>query len=423
MNFCKAVFDLRMVCVCVVFLGSSAAVADSIHMKNGDVLSGRLVSYRDGFCVFSTNYDAAIRVRFEDILGITTDDVYQALFSNGDILSGRIVYSQDHNFIESESLGKIQASVGSIKELTRVFSKQLTKADVGASVNGGDKVFGEEDEKHAPLDFLTGSTILLAPGKYEVDFGISHKNSHESYSLPVAGYFQRSSYSARQLVFGATLRAGIANNVEGWISVPFGYTNIEQVSTNEYVRQNESWNIGDISFGAGYQLSHETAKLPAISTTLAVSAPTGKKRYRDLTKNWLDPSDTGSGHWTVSPGVSFVRTTDPAILFGGVNFQYSAPRKIDGYRIKPGWGAGFYIGMGFALNEHLSFGTRISYSHQSRIEVDGQKIYGSDSDPVDISFSASYRLYDGLIATPQVTFGLNDDAGKTAMSIRLRKQF
>lgn len=414
----------RITLALISALVPQAIYADTLHLKNGDVISGRVISYKGGLCIFSTNYGATIQVSTNDVHGIATDEAYQITFDNEDMLSGRLVYGKEQSSVESERFGIINIKAGSIKSMTRDFaSLPPNRKAPGAGTSVVEKSFGEEIEEQAPLDFLTGTTVLLAPGKYEIDFGISHKSSRESFSLPAAGYFQRSTYAARQLTFDTTLRAGIADGIEGWISLPFSYTRIEQVSSNEYVRQNESWNLGDISFGMGYQFTQETARLPAISGTLGISAPTGKKKYRDITKNWLDPSDNSSGHWTITPGLSFVRTTDPAILFGGVNFQYAVPKTIDGHRIKPGWGAGLYLGMGFALNEHLSVGTRVSYSHQGRLEADGEKIYGSDIDPLDISFSASYRLIDTWVITPQVTFGLNDDAGQAAMSIRLRKQF
>lgn len=274
-----------------------------------------------------------------------------------------------------------------------------------------------------PLDFLAGSTVLLAPGKLELEWALQYKQARTSHSLMNVGYFQMSAQNSTQLEWATTLRAGLAHDVEAWLSLPLTHTGIEQVSTNEYVRSASQWALGDISAGLQYQWLRETAQWPAVSLTMTFSAPTGKKRYYPPEETWRDPLSNGSGHWSLAPGIAFVRSSDPAMLFGGLNYRWSLERRIDAYRVQPGAGLAGYLGLGLALNDKLSVGTRVSFSHYRNLRVDGQTIAGSGKDPLDLSLSASYRAFEQWTISPQVSFGLNDEAGPAYVSLRMNRRF
>lgn len=392
------------------------ANADTLRATNGDVFSGKVITYQDGMCIFRTSYGSNIKVESGSIEAIFTDEVYAVFLNGGDKLIGRLV---DHNggfAIESPAFGIVEIEFHQISYLVRNYSAENEdfREEDG---------FGEEGQSQPPLNFLTGSTVLLAPGKYELEFGVGYKQVRESYLLPAAGYFQRSSYLARQVTFDASLRGGLHPGVEGWLSIPYSYSYVEQVSTNEYVRDADAWDLGDVSFGLQYQMMSESFTRPAISASFSISSPSGQKRYRNYSETWKDPLDNGSGHWSGMAGLSFVRTTDPAILFGGINYQYYVRNEIDGYNILPGWTAGLYVGLGHALNEDLSIGARVSYSYQSHMEVDGERMYGSDNDVLDVSMSASYRFAGQWVATPQITFDVASGAGAPSISLKIKRQY
>lgn len=405
----------------------SCAHADTLVMKSGDKFSGKIISYVNGLCIFDTQYGAAIKVPTAGIASISTDVPYNIDFANGDRVVGQLqVTAADQTVLQSRTLGQAQVDVGAISKMVKHFDEAPTTAhagQAGAAETRDGKQYGAEVENQAPLDFLTGSTVLLSPGQVELDVNTTYKQSRTQYNLPDVGYFQKSSYSARLLQFGTALRAGLYEGVEGYVSVPVTYTRIEDVSSNEYTRDTSAWDLGDISFGGQYQLTRESADLPAISATLDISAPTGRKNYNDQTNSWKDPLNNGTGHWSIAPGLAFVRSTDPAILFGGINYQYFFADKVDGYNVQPGWIINSYAGVGFALNEKLSLGTRVSYSYVSNMKADPETIYGSDSDPMDISLNASYRLSRDWVVSPGVTFGLNNDSGPAALSLGLKRQF
>lgn len=401
---------------------NGAATADSLNMKNGDAFSGRIISLQNGLCIFATNYGTPINVRTSEVHALATDDAYTVIFKNGDKATGSFhMDSTERTVLESDSFGSTVLLPEKIQSLTRFFSAPTSLGKNPSAEHQA--TYGAEQDPQAPVDFLTGSAVLLSPGTYEIDVGLSYKHSATQYNLSEVGYFQKSSYSARLLQLQSTFRAGITSGLEGYIALPVTYTRIEDVSSNEYVRHTGAWDMADIGLGLQYQLVDERSSIPAIALTMDITAPTGKKKYNDALNDWKDPLNNGLGHWSLAPGIAFVRTTDPAVIFGGLSYQYMFKKEISGYDVQPGNVFKTYLGLGFALNEKLSLGTRLSYAYAANLNAEGEEIYGSDADPLDISFSASYRLSDNWVASPQVTFGLNDAAGPAALAIDFKRRF
>lgn len=406
------------------------ANADTLYLNNGDVLSGNIVTLAEGVCVFNSNYGSSLKIPSKDIKGLSTNDSYNISFASGEVVKGQFVMlAGGDNKIRSASFGDLPAPTSQVVSMVKIFpvlngSKASQKGAVAPKqTDTSQKKYGEETDEAPPLDFLTGSTVLLSPGTFELEFDMGLRTSRSEYKLTQVGYFQRSAYSARMFEMGLTARAGLLDRMEGWFRVPVTYSTVEDVSTNEYVRSKSSWDFGDLGFGLQYLIHKESENIPAISVSLAASAPTGQKSYRRLQDTWQDALDNGSGHWAVKPGISFVRTVDPAIIYGGVDYQYSFERNIDGYDIKPGDGIIGYLGLGFALNEKLSLGSRVSAAHYSELTADGVTIKGSDYDPIDLSFTFSYRAWESFVISPHITFGLNDDSGAPAVGVRFTKRF
>lgn len=399
---------------------SSGVFADKIHVKNGDVLSGRIISFENKLCIFETQYDSIAKIKSNDIAGIETTDKYIGTLSSGEKIKMNFTY-EGNRTIGHTDYGNIYINPSTLAGLTRVVTTKNTKEKNDAEKQPAS--YGTEAKKEAPLDFLTGSTVLLAPGSWQAEVGLAYKKNKMAYALSQIDQFQMSSYEARRVDLNLGVRAGLLRDLEGWFSVPFSYLHVKDVSLNAFVRSDDSLHIGDIQGGLQYALFHETAHLPSVAVNFSVSAPTGEKRYLEYIDSWRNALSNGSGHWMLSPGLSFVKTTDPAILFAGINYQYAFKNKIDGYEIQPGWGFDGYFGVGFALNEDLSLGTRLSFGYYDDMYVDGTRIEGSSNEPLDLGFTVSYRVTDDIVATPYVNWGINDDAGPAAVGINFTKSF
>ncbi|MBX6424301.1 transporter, partial [Thermosulfurimonas sp. F29] len=184
--------------------------------------------------------------------------------------------------------------------------------------------------------------------------------------------------------------------------------------------------IGDISFGISYQFLYEKGSWPDAVLNLRVKTHTGKDPYHIDTDDRGRPEElpTGNGHWGISAGVTLVKRSDPAVLFGGLTYFYNIKRTIKDYgEVRPGASLDFSIGMAYALNERFS--TNIFYDQKiySRTKIDGKKQPDTDFNVAMLYFGASYVLSPQTSLNISIGVGLTDDAPDVSIEIRLPIKF
>lgn len=204
--------------------------------------------------------------------------------------------------------------------------------------------------------------------------------------------------------------------------------------------------VGDITFGANYRLFAESGWRPETVLTATVTAPTGREPYgmdwRILERDDDDfirfavPSrqPTGNGVWQAGLGLSMVKATDPAILFGNIGFIHSFKRGFgdidsDPETVNPGevkLGEAFYFGVGlaFAFNERtslsISFSDRMAARASTRYQgSEWVKVIGSDANAGTLNFGLTHAL------SPKATFvgvlgiGVTPDAPDFSLSVKI----
>ncbi len=174
--------------------------------------------------------------------------------------------------------------------------------------------------------------------------------------------------------------------------------------------------LGDVSFGAYYQLLQENKNWPSLTASLLVTAPTGINPY-GIKLYQPDPNNTnlqvpttlptGNGVWTITPGISFVSTSDPAIFFGSASYYYNlqrsfpdistTPGQVQPGQIRLGNAFQFSLGVAYALNDRLS----LSSSFADRLQQDTQvssmgspwtPIVGSGANVAVANFGLTYAF-------------------------------
>lgn len=204
--------------------------------------------------------------------------------------------------------------------------------------------------------------------------------------------------------------------------------------------------VGDITLGANYRLFAESGWRPETVLTASITAPTGREPYgMDWRVIERDDDDfirfavpaqqpTGNGVWQAGLGLSMVKATDPAILFGNIGFTHSFRRSFadidsDPETFNPGQvalGEAFYFGAGlaFAFNERtslsISFSDRMAARARTRYAgADWMKIVGSDANAGTLNFGLTHAL------SPKATFvgvlgiGVTPDAPDFSLSVKL----
>ncbi|MFM9977982.1 MAG: transporter [Sphingomonadaceae bacterium] len=125
----------------------------------------------------------------------------------------------------------------------------------------------------------------------------------------------------------------------------------------------KGFGMGDIEISARYQLLTGRRGLPFLVGNLQVIAPTGTSPFA-VPRNARGVGTraaTGAGFWGVTPSLTAIVQSDPAVLFGTIgytrNFGRNVNTDIPPVRIeyvKPGDSLAFSGGIGVALNERTS---------------------------------------------------------------------
>ncbi len=208
-------------------------------------------------------------------------------------------------------------------------------------------------------------------------------------------------------------------------------------------------NLGDISLGMSYHLVAESKDWPDIVLNVSVTAPTGKEPYGidliadpdgDNTNLHIpDELPTGSGLWSLSTGLSFLTTTDPAILFANIAYTYyfeegfSDLGSMPGAANEPGdvkLGDSIQIGLGiaFAINERTSYSMSFTQRFFNEAEVTPQggrtqKVIGSDTSVGTFDIGVTYALSNRLSLVTNLGLGLTNDSSDYKFGFRLPYRF
>ncbi|HEY6612674.1 MAG TPA: transporter [Pseudomonas sp.] len=204
--------------------------------------------------------------------------------------------------------------------------------------------------------------------------------------------------------------------------------------------------LGDVSFGVAYKFLDESEGVPDAVFSLRVKAPTGEEPYgiklvqSPDNDNLSVPQDlpTGNGVWSVTPGISVVKTVDPAVLFANLSYTYNLEESFDdispvqnqkvGGKVKMGNWFQYGLGMAFALNERMSMSMSYSQlvSQKSEIKPDGgswQTVSSSDANAAYFNIGMTYALSDKLTMVPNLSIGLTPDAPDFSFSLKFPYYF
>lgn len=251
-----------------------------------------------------------------------------------------------------------------------------------------------------------------------------------------------------------TLRYGISDNLFIDASIPFLYRTSNYRSggaggaANQPVEARVSdQGVGDVSFGASYQVLAETARRPNIVVSARAKSPTGREPFgidfievEGSEGNLQVPRSlaTGSGVWGASLGVSALKTLDPMVVFGSINYFRNFKRSFADIDENPGDQPGrvaignalqFGAGLAYALNESSSIS--MSYSQRlverSRLKLDAvdnfQRVIGSQANIALVNLGATFALGQHLSLISTVGIGLTDDSPDMVVGLRVPYRF
>ena len=149
--------------------------------------------------------------------------------------------------------------------------------------------------------------------------------------------------------------------------------------------------VGDFEASARYQLNDGGADKPYYIGSLRFKSRTGTDPFEVLNEgttstrlsNGLQKElPTGSGFYTIQPGLTMLYPADPAVFFGSINYQYNFTRSnvtlnttegpVKLGDVEPGGVFGINFGMGLAINERSSFSLGYDFASVGTTKVNGR---------------------------------------------------
>jgi hypothetical protein len=249
------------------------------------------------------------------------------------------------------------------------------------------------------------------------------------------------------------LRYGLTNRLEVGARMPFVYRSDKLVttpisgSTNDDAARSidnsvHSGGIGDLELTARYQINNGGRNSPFLIANLQTTVPTGRDPFsvpRNSNGAALKAA-TGAGFWGISPSITAILPSEPAVLFGTIGYTYNLGRNVNTQippvqidRVKPGNQINISAGVGLALNERtsLNFGYNHAWSFGTttvtrRLDEKTRQPYGdritTRSRDLQIGrflFGVSQRFSDSLLINWAVEVGATEDAPNVRTSIRV----
>ncbi len=229
------------------------------------------------------------------------------------------------------------------------------------------------------------------------------------------------------------LRYGLTRNLQVEVKIPWMYRRDREVFTSGSTSVEHTVddnNIGDIEASISYQLFREKGWRPDVVLNIRGKSRTGRDPYGLETvtvegTTRLAELPTGSGHYGVSAGFTFVKSSDPAVIFFTVGYFYNFERTIgtqggvDYGKVKPGDSVEFGFGMAYALNEKLS----TSLSYQQRIgfktEQNGVEVVNSDVNVGSVYLGISHVISPAMSVNLSIGIGLTKDAPDVTVELRV----
>lgn len=250
-----------------------------------------------------------------------------------------------------------------------------------------------------------------------------------------------------------TGRYGLTNRLELEVRVPYVWEGSNIVSrevftgtaTNNVLNSSGS-GIGDIEATARYQFNDGGADKPYYIGWLRFKSRTGQDPFdvrtdcqtrciENVTGTGLPLElPTGSGFYSLQPGLTWLLPSDPVVIFGNLSYMYNFERHnvsenlVVGKQfignVKVGNVADASIGVGFAMNDKVSLSLGYDQSFIGVTREAGTKVPGSTKIWLgSLLVGGSYRINPKRTLNFTLGVGVTRDTPDVLMTLRMPMAF
>lgn len=246
-------------------------------------------------------------------------------------------------------------------------------------------------------------SVTIPQGTFEIESSLIYRESDQSnlFGTDVS----------RMLSVPVTLRYAAKKRLLIWATIPFQYSSREIPLDNTTTSLITS-GIGDIGFGATYQIIQEGSTLPGVMFTLS-----GKADNEEITDATVsDNLSIGTGHWQAGGAVSITRTFEPLLTFVNIGYDHNFQKTKDGVVTKPGDTINLSPGVIFSVTNDIAFRMQGDFSYVFRSKEDGTQI-GAIATPAVLTFALGKSVGNWWYLEPGISRGLSKSSPDYALFI------
>jgi hypothetical protein len=251
------------------------------------------------------------------------------------------------------------------------------------------------------------------------------------------------------LTAAVTARYGVTDRLELNIKIPYvyNYTNwtAQEAGPNAQFLFTDASNeaLGDIQFGASYQMNSGENGWPIFVGNLIVKTATGVSPFSVPIITVNDPNGqflegipkktpTGTGFWAIEPSVTALYPSAPGVWFANLQYIYNVPAHVGvqstaggppiGENLAPGGAIAATFGFGFAVNDRMSLTLSYQQEHNFASRENGETIPGSSYDFGTFNFGMGYVISKKVSLNLGVGIGAgpNAPAAKILIEVPIR---
>lgn len=261
-----------------------------------------------------------------------------------------------HGLASAESKLASPAPYPDLLTVMKPLDAQAAASIAGRGLNGSGQVAQQADPpaSAAPIGaapqgrtasevFLRDQRILLAPNELTVDFGLFYVRN-DDLILGVTGSDPTLGLVESESVGGVLVgRYAVGRDTEVFASTSYQKQRAAIVANGQSFTSSSRDDFGDIGFGVRHTAVHEGPGRPDVIVMLEGSVPTGASSY------------------SLGGGVTLVKSFDPAVLFGSIEYRHTFSRNFEDItRLQPRNRIEAQIGYAFALNDTVILNTALS---------------------------------------------------------------
>ncbi len=329
-----------------------------------------------------------------------------------------------------------QAQYGSV---ATVASDQIAQGNPNPAPPGGEP----KDEERPDVPILSDKGgVLLPAGNLVLEPSLEYSqnstlraqaNGFTVVPAILIGSFDVSDAEQETVTAALTARYGITDRLEIEGKLPYIYREdtirsreLGTGASNDQITGLSSSDIGDAELALHYQINDGKDNWPFLVGNLRYKSRTGKDPFEVDLDSSDQPTElaTGTGFHSFEPSITFIKPTDPAVIFGNFGYTYNVGRDVGGTfgDIDPGDSINGSIGVGFALNEQIAL--NMAYDHDWILPTtqNGDDI-NEDIQVGRALFGGSYQLDENISINTTLGIGVTEDAPDLSFQVRVPVRF